>query len=87
MLTVFAASQLETDDQDDGLASSQGYQLIGLHRSGDTGTPDGQMLPLVDLAVHFGLIFDTFRLCAARVGVSLLFGRVSALNWTHWVDP
>ena len=52
MSTVFAASQLETDDQDDGLASSQGYQLLGLLQSGDTGTPDGQMLPLVDLAAR-----------------------------------
>ena len=49
---MFAASQLETDDQDDGLASSQGYQLRELRRSGDTGTLDGQMLPLVDLAVR-----------------------------------
>ena len=75
MSTVFAASQLETDDQDDGLASSQGYQLLGLLQSGDTGTPDGQMLPLVDLAVHFGLIFDTFRLCAAIDGVCSLAAR------------
>ena len=72
---MFGPCLLETDDQDDGLASSQGYQLLGLLQSGDTGTPDGQMLPLVDLAVHFGLIFDTFRLCAAIDGVCSLAAR------------
>ena len=40
MSTVFAASQLEPDDQDDGLASSQGYQLLIPIQSGDTSTPD-----------------------------------------------